>query len=357
MRIYIHTLDDDPHKMENPYVPTLTDSIIEKHHAEFVTRDACFWNDELYSFDIVHLMWPDALVMQNVHPHTIEEVESRLKALKEKNIPLVLTCHNLHSHHMWHDLASKIYDVVYQYADVIIHLAEYSKNLLEKQYPKAKHIVIPHHVYDELYPTMPSRNEALNKLGLPDRQYAICLGAFRNQKEKDLFLKIADCFRKHQIYCIAPSFMDIPKGKINKRWVKQRLKYVYWKLKHPNIVIGAGYIPDELIPYYYAVSDISIIQRLNILNSGNVPLGMYFGNVILGPNVGNMNAILKEMNNPTFDVDDFETIDSACKAAIVAVQQNRGEKNRDYSKKHWATAIVAEELYQLYDSLVESKKK
>jgi glycosyltransferase involved in cell wall biosynthesis len=208
-------------------------------------------------------------------------------------------------------------------------------------------------VYNTLYLEFPSKEESIEKLGLPSHQYAISLGAFRNDEEKKLFFKIADGFRKYGIYCIAPSLMlDIPHGKINKRWIKQRVKLIILKLMHPNAIFNIGYVSDELIPYYFALSDFSIIQRLDILNSGNVPLGMYFANVVLGPNVGNVGEILKETGNPCFDVEDLNTINKVCGDAMKAKMNDIGERNREYVIKNWNTEDVAEMVYQLYKSLV-----
>lgn len=79
---------------------------------------------------------------------------------------------------------------------------------------------------------------------------------------------------------------------------------------------------------------------------------MYFGNVILGPNVGNVGEILEQTGNPCFNVDDLSTIDKACRDAMKAKMNNKGEQNREYAIKNWSTEIVAERVYQLYKPLI-----
>ena len=352
MRIFMLSFVDDPHKSGNPYVYTLMDAISSKHmDVEFGTQKWIFWSKEIFTYDLIHIMWPDALV--NDKHHTIEEVNNRLLELKLVKKTIVCTCHNLHSNHWWDRVDIEAYDTVYQYANVFIHLGRYSQQILQQKYPSAHHVYIPHHVYNTVYTCIPTREESIEKLRLPNHKYAICLGSFRNREEKKLFFRIAGGFKKSDVFCIAPSLMiDVPQGKINKRWIKQRIKLFVIKLKYPNVIYNIGFVSHELIPYYFAVSDISIIQRLDILNSGNVPLGMYFGNVILGPNVGNVHEILEETGNPCFDVQDLSSIDKACGDAVKARLNNIGERNRAFAIKNWSTENISEKVYLLYKSVI-----
>ena len=350
MKVYISTFEDDPHQSPNPYVYTLMDSISNNHaDVVFETRKKTFWSDEILSFDIVHVMWPDGLIWDGLH--SIEELEFQLQKIKKTCTKVVCTCHNLHSNNISNPIAVAAYDIVYHYADVFIHLGKYSYQVLSGKYQNAKQVIIHHHVYDTVYTDIPTKEEALKKLSLPNKIYAISFGAFRNSKERDLFFRIADKMKKYNVCCIAPSFMDIPKGKINKRWIKQRLKKIYWQSKHPNTILGGEYVSDEMLPYYYALSDISIIQRIDILNSGNLPLGMYFGNVIIGPNVGNVDEILKETNNCIFDINNFGSLDDVCKASINAIKNRIGIQNREFAMTTLNTQFIAEKIYQLYEKI------
>lgn len=350
MKVYISTFEDDPHQSPNPYVYTLMDSMLEEHDdVQIETHKDVFWTEDICSFDIIHIMWPDALLIDEKHTYT--ELSDRLNLINQSKATLVCTCHNLHSNNTSKN-AILAYDLVYQHADSFIHLGKYSCEILKEKYPNAKHVIIPHHVYDTVYTDIPIKEEALKKLSLPNKIYAISFGAFRNSKERNLFFRIADKMKKYNVYCIAPSFMDIPKGKINKRWLKQHLKRLYWRLKHPNTILGGEYISDEYLPYYYAISDISIIQRIDILNSGNLPLGMYFGNVILGPNVGNVYEILKETDNFVFDVNGIGVLDDICQKILISVEQQKGVKNREYCLSMLTTLQIAEKTYQLYKSLM-----
>ena len=352
MKIYIYFPGEDVHMDGNPYVYTLVDAIVANHSdVNIACNEDIFWSNKVIDYDVIHIMWPDSLVLWGKVRHTIEELETQLQMIKTHRIPLVCTCHNLQTHYKKYKEGIIAYDLVYQNADVFIHLEEYSKQLLSVKYPLARHLIIPHHVYDTVYTTIPTKEEALKKLNFKDNQYAISLGAFRNKEERKLFYKIADEFRKYNIYCIAPAIqIEIPQKTLTLRWIKQCVKKALLRIIHPNVIINIGYIPNDLIPYYYALSDISIIQRLEILNSGNVPLGMYFGKVVLGPNVGNVNEIMLKTGNPTFDVHDLSSIRKACAETVRLTKVNKGQQNRKYALRNWLTEDVAEKTYNLYMS-------
>jgi hypothetical protein len=59
---------------------------------------------------------------------------------------------------------------------------------------------------------------------------------------------------------------------------------------------GHSWVPvdDNILPYYYAASDLAFIHRVKILNSGNAIMPMLFGKVVVGPDVGNVGVLLKK---------------------------------------------------------------
>lgn len=350
LKIYMYFPVKDMHKEPtNPYVYTLVDYLSMKYkNIEFAYREDIFWTDEIMEYDIIHIMWPDPLISNEKDASTLIQQLQRIKGNKKT---IICTCHNLVPHYTNSTQRRDAYVIAYQFADIFIHLGEYSRDVLIQKYPEAKHVIIPHHVYDTVYPKLYSKEEALRKLNYKNRKYAISLGAFRDKEEKNLFMQIADEFRKYGIYCIAPSLLVLPHGRITRQWITKRIKLLLLKLKHPNVITNIGYVYDEQIPYYYALSSISIIQRLEILNSGNVPLGMYFGNVILGPNVGNVNDILAKTGNPRFDVNNLKSIPNACAKANKLLSKNKGILNREYALSNWKTEYIAEQLYEMYKSV------
>lgn len=350
MKIFVAMFEEHAHNDGNPFVSTLEDAISAKHDGvEFCSVKERFWKED--DWDIVHIMWPDCFA-----PYVQEgyDLRKRLQELKAKGVKLMATVHNLTSN-FEDEYKRMCYDIVYPEVEIMIHLWTYSKEVMEQQYPSCKHVIIPHHVYDTYY-TKPllTKNEALKYFHYRDGVYALAFGWFRNGNERNLILEAAKSCP--DIKFLAPRFLDIPHGTIDKRWIKQRLKWVYYRIFYPNLYLsGKKFITDEELPMYYAIADISFIQRVEILNSGNVPLGMLMGKVIVGPNLGNVGAVLKDTANCVFDPTDKESVKKALRDALKFVHENKGAKNREYALQEWNTERVAELQYAVYESCMEKK--
>ena len=109
-------------------------------------------------------------------------------------------------------------------------------------------------------------------------------------------------------------------------------------------------IPDDLMQCYFCAADVVLIQRLDILNSGNLPMAFAAGKVVVGPNVGNVGLILRETDNFTFDPDHIESAISALQSALGAI--SKGEENKEYAAKHWSSDIIATELLKHYQKAI-----
>ncbi len=351
MKIYIALFENTALDSSNPFVRTLENAIVDAHNeVSFSSMKTDFWTDAIFDYDIVHIMWPNCFASAMRQGANLQE---RLNTLKFHGVKIVATCHNLVPHLSVDEYDKLSYKIVYRSADVIIHLGRYSKSLFEEQYSNIKHVIIPHHVYDQIYTAIPNKEEALTHLHLKNAVYAICFGLFRHPEEKTILLQAVKT--TPNIKYIANRFLDIPKGKIDKRWFRQRLKWVYYKLKYPNLILtGENFVTEEDLVYYYAVSDISFIQRLDTLNSGNVFLGMLMGNVIVGPDAGNTGEILTQSGNYVFQPHQISSVTSAMLSALSSVKQEKGLQNKNYALNNWSTKKIAEMHYQLYKSICNS---
>ena len=97
------------------------------------------------------------------------------------------------------------------------------------------------------------------QLGLdPNRPVVLCFGSFRNDREKDLVRNAVENCGVAGVQLIAPT------------------------------LAGKGFVSDQELPLYFGAADVVFIQRVKILNSGNLPLGFYYGKVVVGPNLGDV---------------------------------------------------------------------
>lgn len=343
----------DGDKLVNPYLRTLVDGLSEKGCNVSCSLGE-FWNNA-FSYDIIHIQWPDYFVPQMGDEG--DALKSLLNSIRKKGISIVCTVHNLVPHKKGADKAKLAYEIVYEHTDVFVHLGDHSINLLKSFYPnlRANHVVIPHHTYDALYDMNVSKKEAREKLNLPeDAKCVLSFGSFRNDEERQLLIGLSKQLKGP--YYFAPGFYRskiLRKNPIVSLGVI--LKHIYYTAlaKQNGIHIAHGYIPDNMLPYYLKSADVLLVQRLSILNSGNVPLAMLAGLPIIGPNEGNVGSFLKETGNYVFEKDKLNQLPSLVEKALS--DQSIGTKNETYAKEHLSTSAVCDGLIKLYTNLREEQ--
>lgn len=334
----------------NPYVKTLYNGFV-KHGIDITCSIDEFWNNAI-SYDIIHIQWPNLLVIKN--DDNCIKLNNTIKLIKDKNIPLVCTCHNLVPHYNTDIIINNIYKIVYNNCDYIQHLGEASIILLKELYPnmKAKHFVIPHHTYDELYDLNISKEEAREKLGIPKNVKCILsVGKFRHDEERDIIINLSKQLNKNEFYILAPGFFwtSIVRKNILLAIKSLLLKIKYILIaKYYNIHISHRFITDEILSLYLRAADIMLIQRKKILNSGNVSLAMLAGLPIVGPNEGNVESILRNTGNYIFNKNKLEELPKIINNALS--MDNLSQSNYNYAKNNLTTASVVNSLISFYNS-------
>ena len=109
-------------------------------------------------------------------------------------------------------------------------------------------------------------------------------------------------------------------------------------------------IPIDMMQYYFCAADVVLIQRLDILNSGNLPMAFHAGKVVVGPNVGNIGPILHETGNFTFDPEHAKSAIDALKNALVAT--SKGNENKVYASKYWSSNLIAATFLRYYQQAI-----
>lgn len=361
MRVFI--VHEDIYHAGNPYIYTLVDSIRSNHpDVEFGWGWDAFWSDEIYTYDIVHFQWPQAFMSYVPEGEAATKLEHRLIELKAHGVRIVATCHDLKPHYSQCVGYGQCLDLAYQYADMIFHLGEYSCKLFKEQYPQAKHVVIYHHVYDTIYTERPSSEESRKYLNIPsDKLCILCFGMFRSQEERDLVLNLARRLRKEKLSftILAPAFMKV-KSLYRWKWKlipnMQIFKYLYYRYVLNIRMTGKTWVPveDNELPYYYGASDMALVHRRSILNSGNAVLPLLFDVPVVGPNVGNVGPFLKEFGYPSFDVNDDESIVNAVKEAIEMKEMQYPQKHHTDMMDKLATDVVSKRIYHEYCKILKS---
>lgn len=119
----------------------------------------------LAALDLFHLHWPEWLAFDDLDAH-----RQLIATLADAGIPVVWTAHNLTPHDRRPDVWDPIYGAWAAAVAAVIHHSRWGRDRMLARYrfaPRARHVVIPHGHFGDLWADRPSRAEAEARLGLP----------------------------------------------------------------------------------------------------------------------------------------------------------------------------------------------
>ena len=74
MKVFI--LVENPYQLGNPYIATLVDGISKlTNEIEWGYGISNFWNDVIFSYDIIHVHWPDMILGGTIRSNFDNELE------------------------------------------------------------------------------------------------------------------------------------------------------------------------------------------------------------------------------------------------------------------------------------------
>lgn len=351
MKVYF-VVKEPSERTINHFVSSLGKAL-QKQECEVVYGLERLWTDDVNDCDIVHFQWPEYIFGSQKQIFTDDDVTrvgNRLLQLKEKGIKIFVQVHNLKPHTNKDQNVLLLYELLYQQADAMVHMGRYSRDLLQPQYTNAHHVVIPHHIYDNVLPFSVSRQEARQRLHLPqDKKIILSFGKFRNDKERNFLLNLKSHtpFRGMGGLFLMPGFYRETLHTWNPKKFFTRLYHsLRYRLK--GIRFSNEVIPDDLMQCYFCAADVVLLQRLDILNSGNLPMAFAAGKVVVGPDAGNVGQILRDTGNFVFDPTDMEAAVVAVQEALQASETGRGTQNKKYAEEHWSSAVIAKAMIENY---------
>ena len=356
MKVYF-VVKEPSERTINHFVSSLGKAL-QKQGCEVVYGLDRLWTDEVLKCDIVHFQWPEYVFgsqKKQFSNEDVEQLENRIVQLKDREIKIFAQVHNLKPHKNRDTNVLRLYELLYQQADVMVHMGNYSRDLLQPQYPNAKHVVIPHHIYDNVLPFSVSQQEARQRLHLPqDRKIILSFGKFRNDEERQfvLNLKSHTPFRGTGGLFLMPGFYRETLHTWNLKKLAIRLYHTLC-YKSKGIKFCNDVIPDDLMQCYFCAADVVLIQRLDILNSGNLPMAFAAGKVVVGPNVGNVGGILRETGNFAFEPNNMDSAAQVVQEALMASETGRGTLNKKYAEEHWSSTVIAKAMMENYKMAIK----
>ncbi len=246
--------------------------------------------------DLVHLNWPEELYRwrgEGTLQERVDAFKAAVDGLATLGVPLALTVHNLAPHdHFDNPIDRDVYQFVIDRVAVVHHHCPQSPGWLGELYapPAGQRVVVVPHGHYRAYPNTIDKVQARKLLDLPqDATVFLHFGQIRGYKGLNLLLDAFDLLRDRSVYLVIAGQYSSPSGMAG---FVERLRIAYLKYSSKNIRIHGRSIPSSEVQRYLNAADAVVMSHKAGLNSGVAVLGMTFGKVVIGPDIGCISAVL-----------------------------------------------------------------
>jgi len=318
-----------PFKREqNPYL----DEIINHSKHTFMYDHYLNYNT---SYGFVNIHWPEAIF--DWKEPTLEELEILEQNILEwkKNSVFIYTKHDYGRNKGTTLNFTRLFGIIEKHTDIFIHLGSYSKKIYLEKYPQAKHEIIYHPIFKNIF-EIHSKAAARDLLGIDQKALVIIApGKIRSFKERNMVLKSFNALKIKNKVLISTNMrselrFDFPgRVRLKKYFDVQRFCIKRFKEKYqpPGYFFNYEPLSNEELSLQMSAADVVLVPRIDLLNSGIIFLGFTFRKVTVGPAIGNIEEQLKEMNYPVFNPSSITSVTEALENGIKL------NKNGNYIKK------------------------
>jgi hypothetical protein len=348
-----------------PINPFVSELILSIQNANCVVDHGLFNLNTNRQWDVINFQWPEYILPEADHTqNSIDRLSLLLTRLKAKS-KIVFTVHNTLPHYYQEGYSRELYRTAYSYADGFVHMGEESINIMHEEFydqvKGKKHVIIPHGNYSVF--GRPAKMGAESRMDPSEKPSCVVLGAVRHKSEIELIKESARIFSNLGGNFLFSSFLRVKKSSprkihslVSRIHEEAAERLLLNQIKKINgLSFQPGPVSAEKIPDLISNSDILLIPRLEILNSGNLPLGFTYGCVVIGPDSGNVGEILKKTGNPTFDPKKpLDTLNSAFESAMSKVSTGVGKKNALIAHSEWDWRGIGIQYRDFYNSLLSS---
>lgn len=203
---------------------------------------------------------------------------------KNTKAKILAICHNIIPHEK--RLGDKILTKTFlKKMDYYITLSLEVKNDLNLFIKQPKYKVLPHPVYSRFGKSV-NKQQALERLNLPEGNYILFFGIIREYKGLDTLIEsMAILKSRSNIKCmVVGEFYDD--------------ESLYFNLikKHElenNIILINEFIPTNEVKYYFSAADVVILPYKHATQSGIVQIAVNFGKPVIASNVGGLAEVIE----------------------------------------------------------------
>jgi beta-1,4-mannosyltransferase len=298
--------------------------------------------------DLLHVQWPEALYSwtgEGSLEHRCSNFIQTLDRLRRDGCRIVWTVHNLRPHELADAGTDEVaYQALIDRADVMLHHCPKSMDLLKATYrvpDRVTHIVTPHGHYLG-YRNDVSRADARARLKIPEDAFVyLHFGYVRLYKGVDRLLRaFARTAVPTKFLLIAGQYGAIQaRSAFSQKWMLRRIRYF-----SRSVRLMFGSVASDEVQYYVQAADALVLSHTSGLNSGVAVLGMTFGKIVIGPDIGCIGWVLKSGRNLSYDPSEpgamARCMEQAYSMDLVEVSAVNREVARSWDWNHVAESAL-----------------
>lgn len=290
--------------------------------------------------DFVHIQWPEKIY--SWYPFEVlgenerlDIIERRLKWYKENHIQIVHTINNIMPHHPTdQDFEEKVFKLIIEYADIIVHLCKKSFELLSVLYPmiKVKENIINHLGDYTIDYKQVSKVDARKNLGIPNDKFVILnFGSQQKYKNEDLIEKLFKKFPAKEKFLLTGgsfrysqySLFTMIQKKI-RNWMRMRFYHNKRKYCYNRIT------PADL-PFYFSAADVVFLAHQKSLNSGIIAIAATYAVPVVYPKIGCFPEQMAKWIGRSYPDGDMNLAVEALKELYLEIKKS----NNNFDNTEW----------------------
>ncbi|TBW25574.1 hypothetical protein [Gramella sp. KN1008] len=273
---------------------------------------------------LINVHWPEAIFnWEEPDTKQLNDLEKRILKWKS-HAKLIYTKHDLARVKGTTPNFRRLFKIIEDNTDLFIHLGDYSKQLYREKFPKAEHKLIPHPALTNTF-TKYSKEEARSKLGIAqDALVIVAPGKIRTFKERNLLLKSFQKLEREDKVLVSTNMRNEMKfdfkGRVRlqpifdiQHYIKEKFRQKY---QPPYYYFNYETLNNNDFSLRISAADIVFVPRIDLLNSGNVLLGLTFGKITVGPAIGNIQEQLTDHKLPVFNPNSISSVVNALEEGI-----------------------------------------
>jgi glycosyltransferase involved in cell wall biosynthesis len=202
----------------------------------------------------------------------------------------------------------------------------------------AIHVIIPHGHYLG-YPNDVSRADARRRLKIPaDAFVYLHFGHVRIYKGVDRLLRaFTSTAVPAKFLLVAGQYQAIQaRSGFRQKWALRRLRYFSRSVR---LILQS--VPSDEVQYYVQAADALVLSHTSALNSGVAVLGMTFGKVVIGPDIGCIGDVLRGGANVIYDPTEPDALGRSMEKAYLMDHSAASATNRA-AARNWDWSHIAE---------------